>query len=146
MSKKLRISVNLDDNDLINVIKTHVKNPHVAKLMYDVFSKETQASEWLFKMQLGAQYPDVPKTGALGYLRIDGHTSWGGDWDKYRHSHFNQQGFIPVIVEEFTGLNNYYPLKVTAPLHTGEDGVIWNNVFNIQIDWFVPEEGFDPYS
>jgi hypothetical protein len=47
---------------------------------------------------------------------------------------------------EFVGLTNYYPLKVTAPFHTDEDGVIWNNVFNIQIDWFIPEEDFDPYS
>lgn len=145
MKSKVSITVNLDDNDLINVLNSIIKNKDIVRLMYDVFSKDPIASQWLCKMQLGAKYPEIPAVGTKGYLNITSGKSWTGDWDKYRDSHFNQQGYIPVVVSDFIGLSEYYPLKVCAPEHTDEKGVTWQNEFRIDINKFIPEEDFDPY-
>lgn len=145
MNKNLKISVNLDDNDLLNVIKNNVKNESIAKLIYDVFSKDSTACEWLFKMQLGSKYPEIPKINALGYLNIEKHSGWSGNIKEYKDSIYNQHGFIEVTVQDFKGLNDYYPLIVVAPPHTDEKGVAWNNRFSIRLDEFIPEDSFDLY-
>jgi len=142
-TNKINISVNLDDNDLSNVLKSIIKNKDIVLLMYDVFSKDTVASQWLFKMQLGAAYPEIPSKGALGYIDITKKSGWNGDWDNYKDSHFNKQGYIPVVVSDFMGLNEYYPLKVLAPEFTDEKGKTWTNEFRIDIHRFIPEDECD---
>jgi len=142
-TNKVNITVNLDDNDLSNVLHSIVKNEDIRMLMYDVFSKDPVASQWLFKMQLGASYPKIPVKGTNGYMDITSQKGWVGDWDKYKDSHFNKQGYIPVVVFDFLGLNEYYPLKVLAPEFTDEKGVTWQNEFRIDIHKFIPEDECD---
>jgi hypothetical protein len=145
MKNKIHISVSLDDNDLMNVLKENIKNKEMQRLLYDVLSKDSVACNWLFKMQLGATYPTIPEKGTVGYVNVDKTSGWSGDLGLYKDSHFNQNGFIQVTVDEFIGLNEYYPLKVIAPEHTDETGKVWKNNFRVNIQDFIPEDQFDPY-
>lgn len=140
------IQISLNESDLYNVIKKHVKNEDIARLLCDTLGSSHSGTEWLFKIHLGAKYPEVPAIGAHGYISIENYKGWSGDKDKYKDSMFNQQGYIPVIVKSFQGLHNYYPLRVLAPGAIDEQtGEAWNNEFAVDVKDFIPTDEFDLY-
>ena len=50
----------------------------------------------------------------MGYIHVD-KLGWNSDKEKYKNSEHCRHGYIPCIVEEYRGLNNYSPLRVAIP-------------------------------
>ena len=140
----MNVSVNTDENDLINVLNQYIKNKDVAKLMFDTLSSNHTAIQWLFKLHMGNNYPNVPKIGTSGYLKLSTYEGWQGDKQKYLDSPYCEQGYIKVIVKEWKGLSTYYPLMVTAIPHY-ENNEEWNNAFSIECKDFITIDEFDAY-
>jgi hypothetical protein len=140
-----KITISLTDNDLWLLLDKHIENKHIALLMYDILCKNHQATEWFFRMHLGASYPEVPKEGARGYINLEAYTGWSGNKTLYLESEFNQHGFIPVTVTSFGGIDMYHPLTVKAPkLFDKALGEV-EGTFTITIEEFIPEDDHDPY-
>lgn len=141
---KPTINIKLDENDLDNVLKAHIKDSNMRKIILDIVSNSHQGIEWIFKIHLGKAYPNIPKNGTSGYVHVDNISSWSGNLLKYQDSEFNQHGFIPVIVREFRGLNEYYPLRVVAP-KLNQNFIEGDNVFLIDPEHFMSGDEFDAY-
>lgn len=141
---KPTINVRFDDNDLDNVLKAHIKDSNMRKIILDIVSNSHQGVEWIFKIHLGKAYPNVPKNGTCGYVHVDKISSWSGNPLRYKDSEFNQHGFIPVVVESFLGLHDYYPLKVKAP-ELKENFLEGDNIFSIDVEAFIPNDECDAY-
>lgn len=140
----MNVTINTDENDLINVLNQYIKDKNVVKLVFDTFSNNNTAVQWLFKMHMGNPYPTVPKIDTVGYVSLYNHKGWKGDIEKYKNSLHCQQGYIQVKVKEWKGLNNYYPLVVEAISHS-ENGQDWDNIFNLDCKEFITVDEFDAY-
>jgi hypothetical protein len=140
----MNVSIDTDENDLINVLNQYIKNKDVAALVFDTFSSNNTSIQWLFKMHMGNSYPIVPKIGTVGYINLSKYGGWQGDVEKYKNSSYCQQGYIKVGVKDWKGLNHYYPLVVEATAHS-ENGQDWNSTFHIDCNEFITVNEFDAY-
>ena len=61
----MTININNDDlkNILSSIIKSEPNKDSLVRLLHDAIVENSLACEWLVKMKLGAEYPDIPIIG-----------------------------------------------------------------------------------
>jgi hypothetical protein len=99
---------------LDNVIDSSFKNnSSMRRLFFDLIYHNQSACEWLLKMYMGEEYPDLP-VGTLGYIKVSA-LDWSAFKDHYIASEHVKHGFIPCVVIGLKGLDRYNPLSVRLP-------------------------------
>lgn len=132
------MTININNDDLKNILSSIIKSEHnkdsLVRLLHDAIVENSLACEWLVKMKLGAEYPDIPVIGTIGYLKMDTLSTWSKpnipDVDIV-------QGFAKVIVMECKGITQYQPLAVRAASLDVDQN------FSVKIESFIPCDDFD---
>lgn len=128
MEQKIITNVPVTNDSLQTLIKILLKDNLPGKEDYirvltETFQSSEPACRHLFKVHLGEQLPKIPEVGAMGYVHID-KLGWNADKEKYKNSKHCRHGYIPCMVKEYVGLNNYTPLRLTIPDLDNEDETI----------------------
>jgi len=146
--EKSKISINITqediDNALLGIIDLNIKNrKDITKLLSAVIYDNTQCAEWFIKMSVGARYPNMPKVGDTGWIKLSEHTYILSKdrQDEMEISPLNQHGYFPCTIARVGSIHHYCPLEINLPHQDGQG--VWG--MTTSIDKFYPGESIDIY-
>lgn len=123
------------ENSIDKLLVDSEYKEQIALLLCDMFTHNHLASLYLMRFMLGEKFPDIPKEGVIGYVKID-NVMYGNELERYSKSEYNQQGYLLCVVAKCREISSYSPLELLCPGLTGDR---YPYTILTKIENFIPE-------
>jgi hypothetical protein len=121
----MNVSVTYDDSDVAKALEKIIVDKNsgeFVKLFTPMICQSSHASNWLFKLMLGNELPEIIPTGTLCKFRVD-NLSYGVNKEAVRNKYADAEDKVVVTIREFRGFHDYthYLINYTNVDEHGQD-------------------------